>query len=284
LAEPIEFYKMSGAGNDFILGDNRSGRWPSNDLPGLAARLCRRRLGIGADGLLLLENSPRASFKVDIYNSDGSRARMCGNGARCAARFAFLKVIAGKHMTMEFPAGVLEAEILSGDDVQVTMPLRLEPPVPASLDIRGKEIKGFRVHAGVPHFILFVREMEAAPVSTLGPLIRSHPFFGEAGTNVDFLSLRESGPTAIRTWERGVEGETLACGTGVTAAAWLLQERYGKRGPHRLLVRSGSVLEVGLPGAGNGSREVFLKGEARVVYRGILSGGSIHSEREGGSP
>ncbi len=276
MADALEFYKMTGAGNDFIVADNRGGAWSVLDLPVLARGLCRRGLSIGADGLILVENSMRARFKVRIYNSDGSETAMCGNGARCAARFAFLKVIAGKQMTMEAPVGVLEAEICPDGDVRVRMPVRAEPPERLDLSVQGHLVTTYRAETGVPHLILFVNDVERAPLATLGPALRWHPRLAPDGANVDFLQLKDpGGPHSIRSYERGVEGETLACGTGVTAAAWVLRKLFGRPGLQRFATRSGRILEVDVSETSEADLAVRLKGEARVVYRGFLMDESL---------
>ncbi len=267
---------MTGAGNDFIVADNRGGAWSVYDLPALSAGLCKRGMNIGADGLILIENSMRARFKLRVFNSDGSQASMCGNGTRCAARFAFLKVIAGKRMTIETSVGILDAEICGGTDVSLRMPVRAEAPRAMMLRLQGRQISASYAHAGVPHLVLFVNDAEKAPVATLGQSLRWHPDLGEGGANVDFVQLKgPQGPHLIRTFERGVEGETLACGTGVTAAAWVLYKLFGKPSLQRFTVRSGRDLEVEIDEAGGTDLSVRLKGEARVVFRGFLSDESL---------
>jgi len=270
--EPLEFYKMTGAGNDFIVGDNRAGTWSVLDLPALARGLCRRGLSVGADGLVLVESSNRARLRVRIFNSDGTEASLCGNGTRCAARFAFLRVIAGKQMTVETAAGVLEAEVLPEGEVRLRMPVRATDPQPVTLTVGAGTVRGYLVQAGVPHLIVFANDAANAPVPTLGPLLRSHADLGPEGANVDFLELRgPAGPHLLRTFERGVEAETLACGTGVTAAAWLLHRTFTRPPLQQFQVRSGAVLEVEITPGSGGDPTVRLRGEARVVYRGTLT-------------
>lgn len=272
MPEPLEFYKMTGAGNDFIVGDNRTGAWSVLDLPALARGLCQRGVSVGADGLVLVESSMRARLRARIFNSDGSEATLCGNGTRCAARFAFLRVIAGRQMTVETLAGVLEAEVLPGDEVRLRIPLHAAEPLPVALEVGTRTVHGYLVHIGVPHLIVFVHDASAAPVATLGPLLRGHALLGPEGANIDFLELRgPEGPHPLRTYERGVEAETLACGTGVTAAAWLLVHSFSRPPLQTFLVRSGRQLEVEVtPGTG-GDFSARLRGEARVVFRGTLT-------------
>ncbi len=218
----------------------------------------------------------RGRFKTRIFNSDGSEAPMCGNGNRCAARFAFLKVIAGRQMTIETSAGMLDAEICDNGEVRLRMPIRAKAPSALELHIQGRKLAAYYAHTGVPHLVVFVNDASRAPVSTLGPALRWHPEAGEGGANVNFVQLvGENGPHPIRTFERGVEGETLACGTGVTAAAWILYKLFKKPPMQSFLVRSGMVLEVEVSEKSASELSVRLRGEARVVYRGVISEESL---------
>ncbi|MGC8762071.1 MAG: diaminopimelate epimerase [Acidobacteriota bacterium] len=273
MAEPLEFYKFSGAGNDFILGDNRQGAWNAAPLPRLARGLCRRGLSVGADGLVLLETSTKAHLRLRLFNPDGSESPFCGNGARCAARYAFLKVAAGRTMSLETGAGVVSARVLPDGRVEVEVPLPPEEPAPVEVSLPRGTVPGLRVLAGVPHLVVFVRDLSALPVASLGAALRSAPEAGPLGANVDFVSLAGGPPYGVRTFERGVEGETLACGTGAVAVASVLWSRRLVSGPVRLLPRSGKELEV----APSGGRSPFcrLTGEARPVYRGFLAQESL---------
>lgn len=277
MVEPLDFYKMTGAGNDFLVGDNRTGSWSVLNLPALARGLCRRGLSVGGDGLVLVESSKRARFRVRVFNSDGSEAGLCGNGTRCAVRFALLKVISGRQTTVETASGVAEAEICPDDEVCLKMTLRSGAPRPLTLVAAGKSVEGYLVTVGVPHFIVFVKEADTVPVATLGPLLRHHADLGPGGANVDFLELRgEGSPHMIRTFERGVEGETLACGTGVSAAGWLLHHTFAKPALQRFQVRSRKILEVQCgESVFPGELSVRLKGEARIVFRGQLTAEAI---------
>lgn len=273
MAEPLEFHKFSGAGNDFILGDNRQGAWNVAPLSRLARGLCRRGLSVGADGLILLEPSTKAHLRLRLFNPDGSQSPFCGNGARCAARYAFLKVAAGRTMSLETGAGVVSARVLPDGRVEVEVPLPPEEPRPVEVSLPRATVPALLVSAGVPHLVVFVRNLSAVPVPSLGASLRRAPEVGPEGANVDFVSTVGGGPYPIRTFERGVEGETLACGTGAVAAAWALRCRKAVTGPVRLLPRSGKVLEVTF----SSDRSPFcrLTGEARPVYRGFLSQESL---------
>jgi diaminopimelate epimerase len=273
MAEPLEFHKFSGAGNDFILGDNRQGIWNVAPLPRLARGLCRRGLSVGADGLILLETSSKAHLRLRFFNPDGSESPFCGNGARCAARYAFLKVAAGRSMSLETGAGVVSARVLPDGRVEVEVPLPREEPRPVTVSLLRGTVPALRVLAGVPHLVVFVKDLSAVPVASLGAALRSAPEAGPGGANVDFVSVEGGPPYRVRTFERGVEGETLACGTGAVAVAWVLWSRKVASGPVRLLPRSGKELEVAFsPGTSPYGR---LTGEARPVCRGFISQESL---------
>lgn len=278
MGEGLEFYKMSGAGNDFIVADNRLGVWNAFTLGSLAKGLCLPHLSIGADGMILVENSKKAHLKLRIYNSDGSESPMCGNGARCAARYALLKVIAGRQMTIEAGPHVLAAEILADDLVRVEIPGRPEPPRRLDVQIQGRALPAFITHIGVPHAVIFVKDLRALddlPVNSMGKTLRRAPEFGPAGANINFVALSPTPPFFIRTFERGVEAETLSCGTGVTAAAWVLHYLDRAGTDVRLMTRSGQELVVQVLGAQAPAPQFTLTGQARVIYRGTLSQESL---------
>ncbi len=266
----IPFWKMSGAGNDFILIDNRQRIVVNDNLPHFAAQVCRRRLSVGADGLILIETSNQADFKWQFFNSDGSVAEMCGNGARCAARFAHLNGITSEQMTFETIAGVVEARV-TDDQVKIKMTDPRDLIVADRLNLDQGVISLSRVNTGVPHVVLEVEDIDATPVFSLGRQIRQHPHFAPAGTNVNFIAPMADDRWAIRTYERGVENETLACGTGVVAAALVLSSRKGLNSPRALITRSNSILKVYFTKTGHGYREIYLEGDARKIYEGNLN-------------
>lgn len=270
MADQLEFHKMSGAGNDFIVGDNRQGGWSSMPLGRLARGLCRHHLAVGADGLLLIEHSKKAHFKLRIFNSDGSESPMCGNGARCAARYAFMKVIAGRSMSIEVGAGVISAEILPDSRVRVEVPGAQEAPARLAVRLGNRTLPAYLTDAGVPHLVVFVKDVDSVPVSSLGAALRHAPEAGQDGANVDFVTIPPTPPFPMRTFERGVEAETLACGTGATAVAWTLF-KLGLSGPDvRLLTASGEELLVEIRDDGSPSPSFHLTGGARLVCRGFL--------------
>jgi diaminopimelate epimerase len=265
----IPFYKMSGSGNDFIIIDNRDNIIPMDDLSVFAARVCRRKLSVGADGLILIEPSRNADFKWNFFNSDGSVAEMCGNGARCTARFALLNDIAGKEMAFETIAGVIRAQVIN-DRVKINMtdPHDLELGCRVKVD-RAVHVYD-RVNTGVPHVVIEVDDIEAIDVVGIGRQIRHHADFSPAGTNVNFIG-QDGQQWVVRTYERGVEDETLACGTGIVAGALVLAARKSLPSPISLRSRSGSLLNVYYSQTENGFKEIFLEGDARIIYKGELT-------------
>ena len=265
----IPFWKMNGSGNDFIMVDNREGIFPDNDRTALISRLCQRQTGVGADGIILLENDVEVDFVWRFYNADGSEAEMCGNGGRCAARFAFLRDMAGARMTFRTLAGLIRAEIHQ-DQVKLELP----PPVDFRREIVlkvGEETVTLDfINTGVPHAVLIVEDHEAARVREIGRLLRFHGQFQPAGTNVNFISVVDRQNLKIRTYERGVEAETLACGTGSVAACLVASARGLVDSPTRVETRSGEKLLVYYCRAGAGFSEVFLEGDAKIVYEGAI--------------
>jgi diaminopimelate epimerase len=265
----IPFFKMSGSGNDFILIDNRRSVVPLEDPSDFAARICRRKMSVGADGLILLEASDRADFRWRFFNSDGSMAEMCGNGARCAARFAFLHGIAGAEMRFETLAGIIGARV-QGDLVKIRMTDPCDLVLAGELDTGRERIVYSSINTGVPHVVVEVEDLEKVDVTSLGRRIRWHSRFSPAGTNVNFVAPLSDGGWAVRTYERGVEDETLACGTGIAAAALVLAAATSLTSPIRLKARSGTWLKVYFTRKADNFKGLFLEGDARIIYRGQL--------------
>ena len=262
----LQFFKMSASGNDFILIDNRDrgvdAMFP--DTPAFVQKVCRRRHSVGADGLILIERADGLDFAWRFYNADGSEAEMCGNGGRCAARFAYIKGIAGERIAFGTLAGTMKAEVRKDGKVklQLTRPAHLKLDYAIRLDTR--EIFVSSVDTGVPHTILLTDDVERAPVEELGRLIRLHKSFLPKGTNVDFVQVMDRENVKIRTYERGVEGETYACGTGAAAAGVILKKKGLTGGAVNVWTRGGETVRVYVNG------EVYLEGSARVVYEGTL--------------
>ena len=266
-----EFFKLSGAGNDFIVADNRNQNWENYDLQKLCVGACKRGTGVGADGMIFIENSKKARIKARIFNSDGSEADFCGNGIRCAARYAFLKVIAGKKMTIETKSGVVDAEVLQDGSVLLNFQMLFQNPILKEIDVFGKKVKGYYVVAGVPHFIVFVNDIEKAPVSSLGATLRSHTSLPEGGANITFLQLGAENIHSYRTYERGVEGETLACGSAAVAMGFLLKDVFKKQSPFSFKTRSQKILEVHFKQSRPPFWDCLLKGEADFIYKAQFS-------------
>jgi diaminopimelate epimerase len=235
---------------------------------------------VGADGLILIENSAVADFRWRFYNGDGSVAEMCGNGARCAARFAYTKGIAGSCMSFETLAGIIEAEICrndTGDDE--TVRLRMTAPCDfrtnLSVLLAGQEKILSFVNSGVPHAVLFLEEDESVPVQEWGRIVRFHPLFQPAGTNVNFVQKLAENTLLVRTYERGVEDETMACGTGAVASALFAATSGLASSPVTVITSGGERLTV-LFDLHNGqhgpqAENVFLQGPARIIYEGKLT-------------
>ncbi len=258
---------MSGSGNDFIVIDNR--RWvvKTDAMPELARDLCTRRFSVGADGLILIQRSRRADFSWSFFNADGSEAAMCGNGGRCAARFAYLKGIAPEDMRFETGAGLIRAEIRKGRvKLQLPLPHSFREKVPIEVHRRRLE-PGFLV-VGVPHAVVTVDQLDAVPVEEWGRAARFHPAFAPEGANVNFFQVDSPRRLRVRTYERGVEGETLACGTGAVATALIASAAGRVRSPVRVTTQGGEELTVHFRRRGGEFGEVFLEGEARLIYEG----------------
>lgn len=260
---------MNGAGNDFVLIDNRAQtiRLSREQI----IRLCHRQRGVGADGVLLLvpSRAGQADWAWDFYNSDGSSADMCGNGARCFARFIQRITGSAEATSFETGSGVIRARF-SGQRVTVT----LTPPKDLRLDNQLAVDEGsYTVHSlntGVPHAVVFVPNADRAMVADLGPKLRHHPHFKPQGSNVNFVQLLGPNSIRVRTYERGVEGETLACGTGVTASALVAARLNRFASPVKVQVQGGEELEVLFDQEGDSFSNVQLTGPAEFVFDGRI--------------
>jgi diaminopimelate epimerase len=263
----LEFTKMNGAGNDFILADNRAGNLHLT--PEQVTRLCHRQRGIGADGLMLLVPcaSGQADWAWEFWNSDGSRAEMCGNGARCFARYIQRLTGATGSITFETVAGVITANF-QGERVTVNLTpphgLRLNEQVPLATGPTAIH----SLNTGVPHAVIFVPDADQAMVNQIGSEVRYHAHFKPKGTNVNFAQVLGPNHIRVRTYERGVEGETLACGTGVSAAAMIASRVQGFISPVKVLVQGGDTLVVSFQSSGDGFADVRLNGPADFSFTG----------------
>lgn len=261
----IPFMKMSGSGNDFILIDHRKPLIDVDQMAEFARKVCRRRTSVGADGLIFVEHSEKADFKWQFFNADGSVAEMCGNGGRCAARFAHLKGITGASLTFETLAGILSAQV-NGKRVNLEMTKPHSLHLDESLVIDGEPHALSSVNTGVPHAILFVNDVETIDVVRLGRSIRNHPHFAPAGTNVNFVHWGKGSELSVRTYERGVEDETLACGTGTVASALIAAFKNMVKSPVSVKTRGGEVLTVHFEIEDREVKRVFFEGEVHIIY------------------
>ncbi len=265
----LDFFKMSGSGNDFILIDNRDQSLAVGNAAEFVKTVCRRKISIGADGLIIIENSQRADFRWRFFNADGSEVDMCGNGARCAARFAHIRGIAKEKMSFETGAGIIDAEV-RGDTVKVklTEPHGLKTNI--SIMVDGKPIEVSFINTGVPHVVLFVTGLDGYDVFNLGRKIRYHEEFQPEGTNANFMEVIDRHTIRIRTYERGVEDETLACGTGAVASVLISSTQELVESPVDVKVKSGETLKIYFRKAGRRFEDIYLEGKANVVYEGRI--------------
>lgn len=265
----LEFTKMNGAGNDFVMVDNRDGNLclTKEQISGL----CDRHRGIGADGLLAVEGTQEL-LRMRYYNADGGEAEMCGNGARCFARFASDLIGLDRGvLSFSTQAGIISAELLDEDRVQIRMSTPHSVQIAHSLQLLGQDREVHSLNTGVPHAVVFVDHLESVSVFEEGRALRLHQRFAPAGTNANFVQILAEGSLAIRTYERGVEDETLACGTGVVASALIHHLLTNAPSPVRVHVRGGDDLEVGF-NLGNGHfTEVTLTGPADFVFDGSIT-------------
>jgi len=265
----VPFYKMSGSGNDFIIIDNREGTYDKLKTPEFVTAVCRRSISIGADGLIFIENSKSCDFIWRFYNSDGSAPEMCGNGARCAARFAVLNGIAGKSMSFETVAGIITAQVKS-EVVKIRLSQPGEMKTNVNLDVDGEILSLSFINTGVPHAIILLDDIETVQIKELGSKIRFHKYFQPVGTNVNFISIASDNVVNIRTYERGVEDETFACGTGSVAAALVAVAMGRVSSPVKVKTRSNEILTVHVKENSPPFKEVYLEGGTRVVYEGEI--------------
>lgn len=267
--KPITFSKMSGSGNDFIIIDNRDGIIDDINLAKFIGTVCRRKMSVGADGLILIESSDKADFRWQFYNSDGSRAEMCGNGARCAARFAYVNGIAGENLTFETDAGIVSGQV-KADRAKVKMPDPTDLRLDYSIELANGPLEVSSINSGVPHVVIMQDAIEAVDVFGLGREIRNHETFAPAGTNVNFIYQQGPGQLVIRTYERGVEDETLACGTGAIAGALVSSIKLNWTSPINLLTRSKESLTIHFTENNGIFNDVYLEGDARIIYTAQL--------------
>ena len=265
----IEFTKMHGAGNDFII--MFSGVKPPLENPGKIPEICSRTRGIGADGIIFISKTGDAnSFKMKYYNSDGSAAGMCGNGLRCSALYAHHHLKADRNIRFFTDSGVLDTLVTGKNSVKIDIPVTKEF---AKTRLLGRTV--YYGSTGVPHAVMIVEDIDKVDVAGTGRKIRFHSFFGKAGTNVDFVSFpeKENGVFKIRTYERGVEGETCACGTGISAAGLCLSQFFSVKSPVTFITPDKDILKVEINFSGDMFSGLNLEGPAVEVFTGTLKSG-----------
>ncbi len=270
MSRVLSFVKSVGAGNDFVIIDNRRSAVARSTaaLSALARRLCHRQQGIGADGLLVLEESREGDFRMRIFNPDGSEPTMCVNGARCIALFARTRGIAGSAMAFTTGAGLIRSWVRGRRvRVDVTSPKGWRV---VHVPFDGRRTTAYFLNTGVPHVVLFPKALDRVDVARWGRVLRSHRLFGADGANVDFASVADHHHLRLRTYERGVEAETLACGSGAVAAALAASRVTGAASPVAVRTTGGETLEVDWTGEGDHMRDVVLTGPTRLVYEGRM--------------
>ncbi|MFA4842617.1 MAG: diaminopimelate epimerase [Candidatus Omnitrophota bacterium] len=288
----IKFSKMVASGNDFVV--IQEGRRPeARRYKFLARNICNRKYGIGADGLLVLEKSKNADIKMRIFNADGSEAEMCGNGARCAAVWlgSQSRKVAKSHVDIETKAGIIKSQI-NGDKVRIklTDPKGLKLGIP--IKVNGRNIRVNFINTGVPHTVIFVEGLDKIDIFNMGRGVRYHKQFAPKGTNVNFMEVLGKHSIKVRTYERGVEDETLACGTGAAAAAIITsgklangstgspslepsraKSRDWQTGKQKINIhtKGGEILKVYFDRTDNRFHNVWLEGLARIAYKGVYN-------------
>lgn len=265
----MEFFKMSGGGNDFIVIDNRSNQVRAEAVPDLVRRLSVRALSVGADGVILMEPSRVGDFRASFFNPDG-RPTFCGNGGRCISRLAYLMGLVGPRMRVETIKMVHDATV-EGERVQFAMPATLRLRTGLKLKMDEQIFDAAAIDTGVPHAVVFKEAPHPVSIQDLGSRIRRHPDFGPEGANANFVMVVDDHTLAIRTYERGVEGETLSCGTGCVAAALVTASLGMTRSPVACWTRSGVTLTVRFQGASGAFSHIVLEGDARLIFQGNLS-------------
>lgn len=277
-AERLKFGKYVGAGNDFILVDNRDLKFPK-DNGALISHLCLRQLSVGADGLILLEPSELADFRMRVFNLDGQETEMCGNGLRCFMRFLFDLGYRRPRYRIQTYDRLLMVEH-RGESVAVDMGEVTQVRWDEELELEDRCMRAHHLNTGVPHLVIFCEDLSSVDLSYWGPRLRHHPSLRPAGANVSFAQVSpvSSNVVELRTYERGVEGETLACGTGACAAALAAAREYGLCSPVTIQVKSGDLLTVEWSGSPEDAEELTLVGPAVRVFEGELPHWKVFKE------
>ncbi|NCC51311.1 MAG: diaminopimelate epimerase [Spartobacteria bacterium] len=262
------FWKMHGASNDFILIDDRTLTFPVEDSAWIA-RMATRRTGVGCEGVILIQPSETSDFRMRFFNPDGAEVEMCGNGARCVARLAHELDAAPEQMTIETVAGQLRAQV-NGTQVRLWMTPPKDWHLNMMLNLKDQEHTCHAVNTGVPHAVIQVADIDEVPVQELGAAIRYHAAFAPTGTNANFMQVTGPDSLRVRTYERGVEAETLACGTGMVACGLVAGKLGLVSQPVRITPASGDLLEVAFSLTEAGADAVTLLGPAMHVFEGTI--------------
>lgn len=267
MLKKIEFVKMQGTGNDFIMLDNRKQIFPSQNVE-LIKGLCNRRLGIGADGIILIENSKKNDFKMRILNADGSEAEMCGNGARCAVKYASMLKIINNSCSVETVARELKATLnLNSVKINMGSPMDLKSPI--NLNYENQEFEVYFINTGVPHAVMFVEDINTTDVFNIGKFLRYHEAFKPKGTNCNFVQITGQSSIKVRTYERGVEDETYSCGTGTCASAIISVLYKELKWPIiSTTIKNDSLIVDSTISKNNEIQEFFLNGPVTVTFNG----------------
>jgi diaminopimelate epimerase len=273
MSDQINFTKMSGTGNDFIIIDHRKLFIALEDQPAFAKKVCKRMFSVGADGLILIENSDVADFQWQFYNADGTKAEMCGNGARCAARYAHVNNIAPATMSFMTAAGLIRAKV-KDDLVKLEMTAPQDTALNVEFAFGGENRTSHFSNTGVPHAVYFVDDNTDTLVKEWGHEVRFHAQYAPAGTNVNFAEVTGESSLMVRTYERGVEDETMACGTGAVACGILAGLLGVVHSPVAVTTSGGEILTIYFDVQGNDIDSisgVFLEGPANFIYDGSLN-------------
>lgn len=267
--EKFSFHKYSGHGNDFVIIDNWNGPVPEAEQSRISRLLSRPKFGVGADGVVFIGAGPdEVDFAVRFFNSDGSEADMCGNASRCAAHLAHFLNIAPAEMTFKTKAGIVES-MVTDRQVSVLLPRISRPEGAALIEVDGFSQTYYRINTGVYHAVAFLNDLDTLNVAKYGRAVRYHNSFSPDGTNVDFVKVVGDNALNVRTYERGVEAETLACGTGVTAASLMAAVQGLVTGPEVVChTRGGEDLTVRYEGSPESPDKVFLEGAVRYIFSG----------------
>lgn len=267
IKKKVGFVKMSGGGNDFVVIDDRKGILPKKK-SSFIKQVCLRKISVGADGVILVENSEGVDFKMRIFNSDGSEAEMCGNGARCVALFYYKNVKAHKSLNFKTKAGIIKARIINDNKVRVKMSKPFGLKKDLGIKIGKYFLKGSFINTGVPHTVIFTSRIKEIEVEKIGREIRYHKMFFPKGSNVDFVSTKDNRTLYLRTYERGVEQETLSCGTGAVASAIIANLKKGFKSPIKVVTQSGETFTIYFKVKKESIEEVYLEGPVEIIYEG----------------